>query len=112
MPKALAMGCKLPPDSKWITPALLHETMQEKQAAFQDCYASVPPDPKRYAAQVMLGLELSPDGRVYAVRVSHSTVPDPKAEACVLDVARRLKFPPPPAKGMRFNQPLTIPLAK
>jgi serine/threonine-protein kinase len=112
MIKAIAAGCKLPPDSKPITPATIQETMQAKYPELFACYKSAPPDPRRPSVRTVMGLELTPDGRVYAARIDSSSMPNAEAEACLLGIASGLTFPPPPATGLRFIHPLIIPLNK
>jgi hypothetical protein len=108
MAKAVAAGCKLPPDARPITPYAIQDIVRQKEADFQGCYKAASLDPRRPTVQVVLGLELSPDGRVFAARIEASTQPSSGAEACVLGVAKALRFPPPPAKVMRFVHPLTV----
>jgi hypothetical protein len=110
MPKAIAAGCSLPADSKPLSLVAIQDVIRAKQADFRGCYKALPPDPKRPFANVVVGIELAPDGRVFSARIEGSNAPDKAAEACVLGVADALRFPPPAARGMRFLHPLTIPV--
>jgi serine/threonine-protein kinase len=110
MPKAVAAGCSLPADAKPLSLAMIQEVLRAKHADFQACYKSLPAEPKRAAVNVVVGIELSPEGRVFSARVEHSNAPDKAAEACVAGVAEGLQFPPPAARGMRVLQPLTLPV--
>jgi serine/threonine-protein kinase len=110
MPKAIATGCSLPADAKPLSLVAIQEVIRAKQPDLQGCYKAVPPDPRRPFANVVVGIELAPDGRVFSARIEGSNAPDKTAEACLLGVAEALRFPPPTARGMRFLHPLTIPL--
>ncbi|MCK6587008.1 MAG: AgmX/PglI C-terminal domain-containing protein, partial [Polyangiaceae bacterium] len=110
MPKAVAAGCSLPADAKPLSLGIIQDVIRAKQADFQACYKTLPPDPRRAFANVVVGIELSPEGRVFSARVEHSNAPDKTAEACVVGIAEALQFPPPAARGMRFLHPLTLPV--
>ena len=111
MAKALAASCSLPPNLKLITPAAISALFNEKLPEFQGCYRAVPVD-MRPVALLVLGLELSPDGQVYAARIQSSSVPNAAAEQCALDTARSMRFPAPSARGMKFIHPLSLAVGK
>jgi serine/threonine-protein kinase len=111
MPKAVAAGCSLAPDAKPLSLGAIQEVIRAKQPDFQGCYKAAPADPKRPAVvQVVVGIELAPDGRVFAARIENAKAHDKAAEACVVGVAEALRFPPPTARGMRFLHPLSLPV--
>jgi eukaryotic-like serine/threonine-protein kinase len=110
--KAISAGCTIPPDRRPLSPTAIQAIMRGKQADYQACYTALPRDPSKLYAHMTLGIELSPDGRVYAAQINHSTMPHPEADACVLRATRALTFPPPPAGVMRFIHSLSVSVGK
>jgi serine/threonine-protein kinase len=109
MGKAVTDGCKLSAGAKPFSPGAIQEAIKAKQPDFQACYK---PDAQRPISYVGLAIELTPEGRVFGAQVTHTTTPNPEAEACVLNAVRGLTFPAPPAGPMRFIHSLSIPAGK
>lgn len=113
MPKAMAAGCKLAPDAAPLTPTSIDAAFSAKQAELQACFPAPPPEPTKVAtAIVVVALELAPDGQVFDAKIQTSSSKSVEAQACVVAVAKGMRFAPPPSRGMKFIHPLRILTAK
>jgi TonB family protein len=74
------------------------------------CYVDALREHPRTAGRVAVRFELTPEGQVFKARVAEASLPDPKAQACLLDAFRRVAFDPPTDGHRRIFYPLEFSL--
>jgi TonB family protein len=79
----------------------------------RDCYVRELEKNQVLSGQIELGIEITPWGDVFDARIRNSSLPNPRAQECVLAVVRTLRFPPIHGGGtVQIGYPVRFELAK
>lgn len=91
-----------------LTNAYLDGVIAQEQEQFQRCQANSLRDHSDAKGQVVVGMTISPDGRVSDLHVMTSTIQDDKLHGCILQIFSRLKFRPFQGAAIVRSYPLTF----
>ena len=79
-------------DSKLLTNEYLDTQIAGQKDQFQRCQNNALREQGEVKGQILVGLTISPEGKISNARVLASTIDDDKLHTCVLQIFQRLKF--------------------
>lgn len=94
------------PDS--LSNAYLDGEIAKEQDQFQRCQANSLRDGGEVKGQVVIGMTITPQGKVQDVHIMTSTLMDDKLHGCVLGIFSRLKFRPFKGASIVRSYPLSF----
>lgn len=80
------------PESQALTNEYLDGEIAKQAEQFQRCQNNALREQGEVKGQILIGLTITPDGKISQVRVLTSTLQDDKLHNCVIQVFQRLKF--------------------
>jgi serine/threonine-protein kinase len=80
-----------------LEPTVIQKAVRAEYPRLRACVADA--STGRDTDSVNLYFEISPNGEVFQARLKGTTLRDPSAQRCLLDVARAMRFPPPVGAG-------------
>jgi TonB family protein len=92
---AIERGCASAAGGSGLTSDELRRVIRAEIPRVRACYDAALRNARVFDGAVTVAFDVIADGRTRAVRIESSSVPDPGAQRCVLDVMRSLSFPPP-----------------
>jgi TonB family protein len=92
--EAIAAGCSKADGPQGLPPEVVKKVIETSFPAARSCYQDRLAANQVLKGRLMLTFQVTPWGDVFSARIRESSLPDPDAQECVLDVIRRLRFPP------------------
>jgi TonB family protein len=90
---AIAGGCPKAKGKQGLPLGVVRGVMKSAQSEMRDCYLTALEKNQVLSGQIELAIEITPWGDVFDARIRNSSLPNPRAQECVLDVVRTLHFP-------------------
>ena len=78
-----------------LDPAEIQKVVRAKFGSMRLCYEDALKRTPNAAGKVEIAFEIDRAGGIFFARVEEGTLPDAKAQKCVLELFRGLRFPPP-----------------
>ncbi len=111
--EAIAGGCPKAEGAQGLPKGVVQAVIKTATTEMRDCYVRELEKNQVLSGQIELGIEITPWGDVFDARIRNSSLPNPRAQECVLAVVRNLRFPPIHGGGtVQIGYPVRFELAK